>query len=224
MPIDSEKAPGAADRSRTARTTRPLLVGSALAGIVFAISPGAAFGKVYKCVDAKTKAVTLSQLECPETRLPSVAETAALVEAARVARLEDEARQVAARADRQLLERFPDEAAHRRGEAAEIDGVIRNIRLTMHRFDELAGKRRQLDVEAAFHTRDTMPAPLHRSFDDNDGSFNGLADAFRGQERTVADIVARYRTERERLRKLLAGASAGSMGPLDASSAPAREK
>jgi hypothetical protein len=151
-----------------------------------------------------------------------MAETAASVEAARVAKIEGEAFQVARRADRQLLERYPDEAAHRRAEAAEIDGVVRNIRTTMRRYDELAARRRPLDIEAAFHTAATMPAALRRAIGDNDGSFNGLIDAFRGQERGVADIVARYRTERERLRRLWAGAAAGSLGLLDAASAPAR--
>ncbi len=215
-------------RTQPAQRLRPAvshrLVAIAIAGAALAMGPGAAFGKVYKCVDPKSKAVTLSQFPCPDARSPSMAEAASSVETARIATIEDEARQSAARADRQLLERFPDEASHRRAEAVEIDGVMRNIRLAMRRFDELADKRKGLDTEAAFHPRGPMPAPLRRSIDDNDGSFNGLADAFRGQERSVTDIVARYRVERERLHKLLAGASAGSMGPLDASSAPGGAK
>lgn len=220
MAIDLDKAFVPAGRRRAGAAT-PRRLRFAIAGILVAIGPGAAFGKVYKCVDAKTKAVTLSQFACPDARSPSVAEAASSVEAARVAAIEDEARQSAARADRQLLERFPDEASHRRAEAVEIEGVIRNIAIAMRRFDELVARRKGLDAEAAFHPSGPMPASLRRSIDDNDGSFNGLADTFRGQERSVIDIVARYRVERERLHKLLAGASAGSMGPLDAGPGPA---
>ncbi len=203
---------------------RRRIVAMAIAGTALAMSPVAAFGKVYKCVDPKTKAVTLSQLECPEARTPSVAETASSVEAARLARIEEDALQTAARADAQLLKRFPDEATHRRAEAVELETVIRNIRMAMRRFDELAARRKGLDGEAAFYPHGTMPTPLRRSIDDNDGSFNGLADTFRGQERSVTDIVQRYRTERERLHNLLAGASAGSMGPLGTASAASRTR
>lgn len=194
----------------------------AFVGVVLATSVGPAFGKVYKCVDPETHAVTLSQTECPEARSPSMAETASGIEAARVAKIEADAIESAGRADRQLLKRFPDEASHRSAQATELDVVIRNIRVTMRRYDELAAKRKPLDVEAAFHATGTMPATLRRAIGDNDGSFDGLADTFRGQERSVADIVARYRIERRRLLKLLADASAGSMGSLDAASVPAR--
>lgn len=196
----------------------------AVAGVVLATGAGPALAKVYTCIDPKTREVTLSQTECPDTRSPSMAETAAGVEAARVARIEADALESAKRADRQLLKRFPDEASHRKAEAAELDGVLRNIRLTMRRWDELAAKRKPLDIEAAFHATGTMPAALRRAIGESDGSFNGLADAFHGQERSVADIVARFRAERERLRRLWAGAAAGSMGPLDAASVPARAK
>lgn len=197
---------------------------SAFAGVVLATNVGPAFAKVYKCVDPKTQAVTLSQTECADARSPSMGETAAGIEAARVAKIEADTIESARRADRQLLKRFPDEASHRSAEAAELGGVIRNIRVTMRRFDELAARRKPLDVEAAFHASGTMPAALRRAISDNDGSFNGLADTFRGQERSVADIVVRYRAQRERLRRLWAGAAAGSMGPLDAASVPARTK
>ncbi len=198
------------------------LFSCAFAGVVLATGIGPAFGKVYKCVDPKTHEVTLSQTECADARSPSMAETAAGIEAARVAKNDADSLESARRADRQLLKRFPDEALHRRAEAAELDGVIRNIRLTMRRYDELAARRKPLDVEAAFHATGTMPATLRRAISDSDGSFNGLVDTFHGQERSVADIVARYRGERQRLLKLLAGASAGSMGLLDAASVPGR--
>ena len=194
----------------------------AVAGVVLATGAGPALAKAYyKCVDPKTHEVTMSQTECADARSPSMAETAAGIEAARIEKNGADALESARRADRQLLKRFPDEASHRSAEAAELDGVIRNIRLTMRRYDELAAKRKPLDAEAASHAAAAMPAALLRAIGDNDGSFDGLADAFRGQDRGVADIVARFRAERERLRRLWAGAAAGSMGPLDAASAPA---
>jgi hypothetical protein len=193
-----------ADRRRS-RATRCRLIGCALAGIALAIGPGSALAKINKCVDPKTHAPILSEFACPDATLPSSAEVAASAEAARVAKNDEEAARTARVANAQLLGRFPDEAAHRTAEAAEIDAVIHNIRITMRRFDELAAERKPLDVQAAFYVGKTMPPTLRRAIDDNEASFRGLVDTFRGQERSVADIVAHFRTEREQLRKLWSG-------------------
>lgn len=190
---------------RTSHATTCRLIGSALAGIALAIEPGPALARIYKCVDPKTRAVTMSQTQCPDATLPSAAEVAASAEAARVAKNDAEAARTARLADSQSLAHFPDEAAHRRSEAEEIDAVIRKIRFTMRRFDDLVAERRPLDVQAAFYVGKPMPLPLRRAIEDNEGSFRGLADIFRGEEKSVADIVVRYRTEREPLRKLWSG-------------------
>jgi hypothetical protein len=193
-----------ADR-RASRTTTCRLIGCALAGIALAIGSGSAHARINKCVDPKTQAATLSQFACPDAKLPSSAEVAASAEAARVAKNDAEAARTARLADGQLLARFPDEPAHRQAEAAEIDAVIRKIRITIRRFDELAAERKPLDLQAAFYVGKPMPPTLRRAIDDNEATFRGLVDTFRGQERSVADIVARYRTEREQLRKLWSG-------------------
>ncbi len=201
------------------RRTTCRIVGCAVVLCGVAIGPCIARSKVYKCIDPKTHAVTLSQTECPDTRSPSPAEIAAIAEAARIKKVEDVARQAAERDDRQLLEQFPDEPSHRAAESAELAVVIGNIRKTLQRFDQLVAQRRPLEVQAAFYVGKPLPLTLRRAIDDNDGSFAGLVDAFRGHQRNVDDVVARYATQRERLRRLWAGASAGSMGPLDAASA-----
>jgi len=224
MHIEFERVIVPFDERRPSRATARRLIGCALAGIALAMGPGSAHGKIHKCIDPTTRAITLSQIECPDTRLPSAAEVAASAEATRAAQNSADSTESAERADRQLLEHFPDEAAHRKTEGAEIESVVRRIRFTIRRYDELAAQREPLDVQAAFYVGKTMPAALRRAIDDNEASFKGLVDTFHGLERNVADIVARYGTERARLRKLWSGASAGSMGPLDAASAPTHAK
>jgi hypothetical protein len=85
MHIEFERVIVAFDERRTSRATARRLIGCALAGIALAIGPGPALGKIHKCIDPKTRAVTLSQVECPETRLPSAAEVAASAETKRAA-------------------------------------------------------------------------------------------------------------------------------------------
>ena len=50
--------------------------------------------------------------------------------------------------ERQFLTRYPEEAAHRRAQLADLKMVTDRIRVGHKRFDELAAERKPLDKEA----------------------------------------------------------------------------
>lgn len=197
------------------------LVLGAVAGVVLAAAaPQAAFAKTNKCVDPVTKAVTLSDLPCRESLAPTPAQAAASAEAERLAQIEEAARQAARRSDRQLRDKYPNEAAHRRAHVAELLEASRMLRMPTARFWELVAQRKPLDVEAAFYVGKPLPPELKRKVDANEAAFAALVDVFRGVQLEIAKIDAQYGNERARLSRLWAGAPLGSMGPLPAVPAP----
>jgi hypothetical protein len=176
--------------------------------------PGWAFAKVYKCVDAVTKSTVLRDTPCEDTRGPTPVEVAASAAKARQDAIDAEAAKEGRREDRQLLGKYPDEAAHREARAADLEPVIGNIRRAKTRLDQLLVERRPIDEEVKFYAGRTVPAALKRLIDASDAAFAAQADLFRGLQQQIEGIVATYDREGERLRKLWAGAPPGSMGPL----------
>ncbi len=175
-----------------------------------ALGAGSAFAKFYTCTDPVTGIVTKSDIPCksPEPRVTDTkprpttpGPIAPIVPAAR-------------RADWQLLDKYPDEAAHRNAEGAELEVVTRYIAQSMNRLDELKVRRKHLAEEAEFYKGKALPPDLQRAIDASDASSTALRDVFRGLEMDVAHIVAKYDHERDHLRKLWAGAPAGSIGFL----------
>jgi hypothetical protein len=197
------------------------LVLGAVAGMVLAAAgPPAAFAKAYKCVDPVNKAVTLSDLPCRESLAPTPAQAAASAEAERQAQIEEEARQSARRADRQLRDKYPDEAAHRRAHVAALLEVSRMMRVPTARYWDLVTQRKPLDAEAAFYVGKPLPPDLKRKIDANEAAFAALVDVFRGLQLEVVTIDLQFANERVRLSRLWAGAPLGSMGPLPAVPSP----
>jgi hypothetical protein len=193
----------------------------AMAVVAIGAGHGVAFAKVYSCTDPVSHAKTLSDTPCPQATGPTPSEVAASAIKVQKEAVAAEVRQATVREDRQLLTKFPDEAAHRKAHVDDLEGVIRNIRLTTTRFAELVAQRRPLDQEAAFYKGKAVPAPLQRQIDASDASFNALTDVFHTLQLDLAAIETTRGNERDRLRKLWAGALPGSMGPLVAiASAP----
>ena len=185
---------------------------------------GTAFAKVYTCVDPVTKARTVTQFECKETQAPTLAELAASAEAIRDASIARDARLAAERADRQLLNKFPDEASHRKAHVAELEAVIVHLRRAAARFAELSVQRRPLDEQSEFYRDKPLPPALKRAIDANDASFAALTTVFQQLQVEVAEIDARYAKERDRLRRLWAGAPPGFMALLPPAPAPSRPR
>jgi hypothetical protein len=133
----------------------------------------------------------------------------------------------AVRRDRNLMARFPNEAAHQRAREAALDTVRLAIRATELRLRELQAARKPLLDEAEFYAGKALPPKLRTALDANDAAVEAQRSASATQGAELDRINRLYDVELERLRRLWAGAQPGSLGPLPsvnpAASAPARQ-
>lgn len=125
----------------------------------------------------------------------------------------------AARRDRNLMSRFPNEAAHQRAREAALDTVRLAMRATELRLRELQAARKPLLDEAEFYAGKQLPPKLRNALDANDAAVEAQRAASATQEAELGRINRLYDAELERLRRLWAGATPGSLGPLPAASA-----
>lgn len=126
----------------------------------------------------------------------------------------------AVRRDRNLVARFPNEAAHNRAREAAADTVRLAMKASELRLRELETERKPLREEAEFYKGKTMPAKLKAAMDANDASLDAQRGATSTQEAELVRINKLYDAELNRLRRLWAGAQPGSLGPLALPGAP----
>ncbi len=122
----------------------------------------------------------------------------------------------AVRRDRNLVARFPNEAAHRRSREAALDTVRLATRATEQRLKELAAERKPLIEEAEFYKGRPLPLRLKQLFDANDAGVEAQRAAAANQEAELVRINRLHDVELDRLRQLWAGAAPGSLGPAPA--------
>ena len=227
----------------SALSTRLSVIGALLisgAGWAQPIAGGAGNG-IYSCTDDKGRRLTADRPipECSSreqkvlnkdgsiraVKPPTMtAEERAEKEARDRAASEARAAQAdAVRRDRNLMARFPTEAAHNRSRAAALDTVRLAVRATETRLRDLAVERKPLLEEAEFYQGRPLPAKLRSQIDANDASMDAQRSAVGNQDAEFGRINKLYDIELARLRALWGGAPAGSMGPLPAavSSTPA---
>ena len=128
-------------------------------------------------------------------------------------------RQDAIRRDRNLLTRFPNEAAHRKARETALEDSRKSMRRSEGRIDLLAKERKPLVDEAEFYVGKQLPAQLKQQLDANDAAVRAQIDLLQNQRAEIVRIDALYDVELERLKSLWAGATPGSMGVLPVSSA-----
>lgn len=138
--------------------------------------------------------------------------------AERMARIE------ATRRDRNLIVRYPDEAAHRKAREAALDTVRLAIKATEDRLKELQAERRPLESEAEFYAGRRLPPKLKSAFDANDAALEAQKVAAVNQQAELARVNRLYDVELDRLRRLWAGAAPGSMGALPSAAGEKIEK
>jgi len=195
---------------------------------------------IYSCVSAAGKTLTSDRLiaECSgrEQRVlnadgslnrivpPTLTgeERAQAEERERVATAARNAKLEAARRDRSLLTRFPNEASHARARAAAIDSVNKLLRASEGRLVELAKERKPLIADAEFYAGKPLPPQLKAQLDANDVSTEGQRGQIESQKAELDRINKNYDAELQRLKKLWAGAPPGSLEPLASASAPAK--
>lgn len=113
-------------------------------------------------------------------------------------------RQVDARADRQLLLRYPTKAAHDEARMKAL-GVARSAILTSGKRKELLlVERKPLLDEAEFYVGKPLPLKLKLALDSNDAALAAQESLRLNQEAELARINKNFDEELEKLRKLWA--------------------
>lgn len=198
---------------------------------VHAAAPPAG-ARIYVCTDANGKRLT-SDRPIPEcmareqrvlnpdgsvrASLPppmTAAERAAKEARDHDTAVEEMARLDALRVDRLLLNRYPDEATHRRARENSLNAVREADNLSKRRMAELAAERKAALVEAEFYKSVAMPPKLRNAIDANEAATASQRSLIQGQDAEAGRINARFDNELERLRKLWAGTPPGTLGPM----------
>lgn len=208
-----------------------MLASAAVAAPVFAQEARPAAG-IYTCVDANGKRHTSDRpiREClareqfilnkdgsVKQRIPPsmTADERAEYEA-RERQLAEQRAAIAdaGRRDRNLLQRYPDEASHQRAREQALETVRQAIRASEQRLRELSQARQPLLSEAEFYDGRQLPPKLRQALDANDAAAEAQRDAGVSQQAELQRVNRLYDSELDRLRRLWAGATPGSMGPL----------
>lgn len=138
-------------------------------------------------------------------------ERAARDEADRQKALADAAYKDAVRRDRNLLNRFPNEMAHRKAREAALDDVRGAIASSEKRIRDLQAERKPLEADAEFYKGKTLPYKLRSSLADNAVSQDAQREIIENHRAELGRINGLYDVELARLKKLWAGAEPGSV-------------
>jgi hypothetical protein len=215
-----------------------------LVAAVAVCASASAFGQskaIYTCTDANGKRLTSDRpiAECSareQRELNADGSTKRIVPPTMTAdeRAEAEARErdaaaartartEAIRRDRNLIARYPNEAAHNRAREAALDDMRKAVKTSEDRLAVLATERKPLMDETEFYVGKPLPTKLKTQIDANDAATDAQRSLLQTQQAEIVRINALYDAERDRLRKLWAGAQPGTLGalpPVAAASAP----
>jgi hypothetical protein len=124
----------------------------------------------------------------------------------------------AVRRDRNLMQRFPNEAAHKKARDKALDDLRAAGKNSEARIGVLMVERKKLEDEKQFYVNEQvskrLPTLLEQKLDANEAALEAQKSLAQNQESEIARINRLYDAELARLRKLWAGAPAGSLGPL----------
>lgn len=220
---------------RSLRWVRATMIGLMLSAASLGM---AATATIYSCVDGTGKRLTsdrpIAECGAREQRVlnpdgstkrvlspPMTADERAAAEARDREKAAQRAAEVEAiRRDRNLRQRYPNEASHQKARQASLDNLQRTMQLSEKRLGVLAAEKKPLLEEAQFYLGRTMPAKLKQQLDGNEASAEAQRALIQNQQAEVERINARFDVELARLRQLWAGAPPGSLGPMTAASLP----
>ena len=226
-----------------ARATARILAAVALCGLSSLQTSQAAEPanpRIFQCVLADGRKVTSDKpiAECmnvgkPQRELNKDGSEKAIVEAPptedekaerekirRQRETERTAYEIEVRRDRDLLKRFPNEAAHGKAREKALDDVGSSVRNSEARIKLLLQERKPLLDEAEFYVGKSMPSKLRLQLDANDAALEAQRSLVQNQQIEIVRVNANYDTELARLKKLWAGAPAGSLGMAPGASSP----
>jgi hypothetical protein len=213
-----------------------------LGAVALAAAAGGAQATIYTCVDATGKRLTsdrpipactdreqrvlnadgsVKRIVPPTLTADERAEQEAKE---RQAAADRASQQDAVRRDRNLMVRYPNEAAHKKARAKALDDVRNAVALTEKRLAALASERKPLLDEAEFYAGRQMPAKLKQQLDANEAATEAQRSLIQNQQAESGRINALFDAELAHLRKLWAGAPAGSLGTPPAESASEPKK
>jgi hypothetical protein len=206
-----------------------------------AAQPASAPAGIYSCVDDRGRRLTSDRpiIECTakEQRIlnrdgslkaiypPILTVEERTAKEARDRKLAEEraARADAVRRDRNLMARYPDQAAHDRAREAALDTVRVAMRTSALRMNELEVERKPLLAETEFYAGRQLPLALRGQLDANEAAMNAQRSAMQTQEAELVRINNLYDIELDRLRQLWNGAVPGSI-PVAEALAPDRRR
>jgi hypothetical protein len=196
---------------------------------------------IYSCVDANGKKLT-SDRPIPECvsrdqrllnsdgsirqvvpPVPTADERAAIEARQQEEALARAVQREAIRRDRNLLQRFPSEAAHHKAREAALEDTRKALRISEARLAALEKERKPLMDESEFYVGKQMPLKLRQQIDGNDAAAEAQRNLLQNQKAELVRVNELYDLELERLRKLWSGAQPGSLGalpPAEVASAP----
>lgn len=206
----------------------------ALAGILIAavqpvLAQAGGGRQIFSCVDASGKKLT-SDRSIPECHgrdqrvlnpdgsvnrvlppTPTAEERADMEERERQEATARSMRNEAIRRDRNLMTRYPSEIAHRGAREKALEDVRNSVRISEARVALLMAGRKPLLDEAEFYVGKQLPNKLKLQLDANDASLAAQRALIQNQQTEASRINALFDVELLRLRKLWAGAPAGSV-------------
>jgi hypothetical protein len=125
-------------------------------------------------------------------------------------------RREAIRRDRNLLMRFPNEAAHTKAREASLEDTRKALKVSESRLALLEKERKPLLDETEFYIGKPLPGKLKQLMDGNDAATEAQRSLILNQQAELVRINDLYDAELQRLRKLWSGATPGSLGVLSA--------
>jgi hypothetical protein len=130
----------------------------------------------------------------------------------------------AVRRDRNLMLRFPNEAAHNKARDKALDDLRISAKSSEARIALLMVERKKLEDEKLFYVNDRvnkpLPSGLRQKLDANEAALEAQKSLAQNQDSEVVRINELYDLELKRLKKLWAGAQPGSLGPVPQPAAP----
>jgi hypothetical protein len=183
---------------------------------------------IYSCVDGSGKRITSDRpiAECldreqrvlnkdgsqKQTVPPrmNAEERAAEEERRHQAELAEAARKDAVRRDRNLMMRYPDEAAHDKARESVLDDLRRSVDASTRHLQTLEEERKPLIAETEFYKGKRLPPKLKQQMEANEAQQKAQRDIIQTQKAEMLRVDALYDAELAHLRKLWAGAPAGS--------------
>ena len=220
----------ASGTGRMAMRVALLVAALASAGLVRAAPGGAS---IFTCTDAKGNRVTSDRFISPCTgdqrelnadgSLKRIVPPTLTIDErteeearARAKEIDDNKKREAINRDRNLLTRFPNEAAHRKARETALGDIGKSLSLSEARLIKLAEERKPLLEDGEFYKGKPLPGRLRQQLDANDAAVEAQRDLVQNQQAEIIRINTLFDSELERLKKLWSGATPGSMGVLAA--------